>query len=57
MVPRAEIALVIAGFGLQLGDRVMPPELYSALVVVVASSCLAAPPLVARRLEEIRKGR
>jgi Kef-type K+ transport system membrane component KefB len=51
MVPRAEIALVVAGRARELGDVVMPPELYSALVAVVALTCLGAPAVLGRLLD------
>jgi Kef-type K+ transport system membrane component KefB len=43
MVPRAEIAMVIASEGRRLGDWAMPPELYAALVLTAAATCLLAP--------------
>jgi Kef-type K+ transport system membrane component KefB len=49
MVPRAEIALVIAWEGLKLGDWAMPPEVYSAVVVVAAVTC-ALVPIAVRQL-------
>jgi len=43
MVPIAEIALVVAHEGQRLGDSGFPPEVYSALVLVVAVTCTLAP--------------
>jgi Kef-type K+ transport system membrane component KefB len=43
MVPRAEIALVIAREGQGLGDWAIPPEVYSAVVLVAAVTCTLAP--------------
>jgi Kef-type K+ transport system membrane component KefB len=43
MVPRAEIALVIMHHGTLLGARVVPSDLYSAMVMVSAATCVAAP--------------
>jgi Kef-type K+ transport system membrane component KefB len=50
MVPRAEIALVIAFEGRRLGDWAMPPELFSAIVVVSLVTSLVTPIIVARLL-------
>lgn len=43
MVPRAEIAMVIAQQGKDLGDWAMPAEVYSALALISVVTCLAAP--------------
>lgn len=43
MVPRAEIAMIIARRGGQLGEWAVPPELYAGMVVVSATTCIAAP--------------
>ena len=43
MVPRAEIALVVAREGQRLGGSAFPPEVYSALVLVAAATCILAP--------------
>jgi Kef-type K+ transport system membrane component KefB len=43
MVPRAEIALVIAREGQKLGDWAAPPEVYSAVVLVAAVTCALVP--------------
>ena len=43
MVPRAEIAMVIAQQGRELGDWAMPPEAYSALALISVATCLVAP--------------
>ncbi len=40
MVPRAEIAMVIIERGNQLGDWAMPDDLYAAMVLVSAITCL-----------------
>jgi len=49
MVPRAEIALVIAREGQKLGEWAVPPEVYSAVVLVAAVTC-ALVPIVVRHL-------
>jgi len=49
MIPRAEIALVVMSRGRHLGDWAVPENIYSAMVLVCAVTCLAAP-LTARRL-------
>jgi len=43
MVPRAEIALVVARQGKDLGEWALTPEAYSALVLIVAVTCTLAP--------------
>jgi Kef-type K+ transport system membrane component KefB len=43
MVPRAEIALVVIETGSELGDWAVPNQLYGAMVVVAAGTCIAAP--------------
>ena len=43
MVPRAEIALVIARQGKELGEWALTSEAYSALVLIVAVTCTLAP--------------
>ncbi len=49
MVPRAEIALVVAELGKRLGPTAMPDAVYGALVLTTAGTCVLAP-LVLRRL-------
>ena len=43
MVPRAEIAMVIARQGSELGDWAMPAEAYSSLAMISVVTCLFAP--------------
>jgi Kef-type K+ transport system membrane component KefB len=43
MVPRAEIALVVIQTGSELGDWAVPNQLYGAMVVVAAGTCIVAP--------------
>lgn len=50
MVPRAEIALVIAAEGRRLGEWAMPPELFGAIVLVSLVTSVASPIVVARML-------
>jgi Kef-type K+ transport system membrane component KefB len=50
MVPRAEIALVVAREGQRLDGWALPPEVYSAVVLVVAATCTLAPITVAALL-------
>ncbi|MFP4157116.1 MAG: cation:proton antiporter [Opitutales bacterium] len=40
MIPRAEITMVVIERGRSLGDWAMPPDLYAAMVVVSAATCL-----------------
>jgi len=42
MIPRAEITMVVIERGRQLGDWAMPPDLYAAMVLVSAVTCLGA---------------
>lgn len=50
MVPRAEIALVIAAEGRRLGDWAMPPELFGAIVLISLVTSVLSPIIVARML-------
>lgn len=43
MVPRAEIAMVVAREGRKLGDWAVPPEVYSALIFITLVTCLLTP--------------
>lgn len=43
MVPRAEIAMVIMERGYRLGDWAVPPEVFGAMAVVSAATCLISP--------------
>ena len=40
MVPRAEITMIVIKRGRGLGDWAMPPDLYAAMVIVSAATCL-----------------
>jgi Kef-type K+ transport system membrane component KefB len=48
MVPRAEIALVVARLGNRLGEWAVPNRLYGALVVVCATTAIGAPLILNR---------
>jgi Kef-type K+ transport system membrane component KefB len=50
MVPRAEIAMVIMSEGRRLGDWAVPPELFSAMVLVVVATSIVAPLAIGRML-------
>jgi len=50
MVPRAEIAMVIVAEGRRLGNWAMPEELYGAMILVAAATCLFGPLLAAGAL-------
>ncbi len=54
MVPRGEVGIIFAGFGLTL--NIIGPGLYSALLVMVLVTTLAAPPLLKRFLGAAQKG-
>ncbi len=43
MVPRAEIAMLIVRQGQKLGDWAISDEIYAAMVVVTAGTCILAP--------------
>jgi len=47
MVPRAEIAMVIVAEGRRLGDWAMPEELYGAMILMAAATCIFGPLLAA----------
>jgi len=55
MVPRAEIAMIVMQRGRRLGDWAVPPELFSAMVVVSIGTCICVPWLLATLLD--RQGR
>lgn len=50
MAPRAEIAMVVMSEGRTLGDWAVPPDLFSAMVLVVVATSIIAPLLIARML-------
>ncbi len=53
MIPRGEVGLIFAGVGTRLtigGERVVGDAVFSAVVVMVALTTLATPPLLAWRL-------
>jgi Kef-type K+ transport system membrane component KefB len=50
MVPRGEVGIIFAGFGLTLG--VLPGGVYSALLAMVIVTTLVAPPLLRHLLRE-----
>ncbi len=56
MIPRGEVGLIFANVGLGLttvtGERVLPPALFSALVIVVMVTTLITPPLLKLVLRE-----
>jgi len=47
LVPRAEIAMVVVAEGRRLGDWAMPEELYGAMVLMAAATCIVSPLLAA----------
>ena len=51
MVPRAEIALLVMGYGLSLGPWATPPELYNAIVLASLATCIISPVVVRRLLQ------
>ncbi|MFP3868375.1 MAG: cation:proton antiporter [Desulfobacteraceae bacterium] len=59
MIPRAEIAMIIMERGLSLGSWAVPPAVYAAMVLVLATTCIISPitvrPLL-RRWPQIQGG-
>jgi Kef-type K+ transport system membrane component KefB len=56
MIPRGEVGLIFADAGARLmtgGRPVIEPSIYSALVLMVMATTLAAPPWLARRIRSI----
>lgn len=51
MVPRAEIALLVMGYGLSLGPWATPPALYNAIVLASLATCILSPIVVRRLLQ------
>lgn len=51
MIPRGEVGIIFAGFGLTLG--VIQEELYSAILVMVVLTTLVAPPLLKHLLRNV----
>jgi Kef-type K+ transport system membrane component KefB len=52
MVPRAEICMVIMQRGQSLGDWAVSSEVFSAMVLVSAATCIGAPMLVRNLLDK-----
>lgn len=46
MIPRAEIALLVAGYGRSLGGWAMPAELYNAIILTSLATCLLSPVVI-----------
>jgi Kef-type K+ transport system membrane component KefB len=50
MIPRGEVGLIFASIGVGLtvaGERMVSPEVYSAIVIMVIITTLMTPPLLA----------
>jgi Kef-type K+ transport system membrane component KefB len=57
MIPRGEVGLIFASIGVTLtiaGERVVTPEIYSAVVMMVAITTLITPPVLTWRLSSRR---
>jgi len=57
MIPRGEVGLIFASMGVTLslaGERVVTPEIYSAVVMMVAITTFITPPLLTWRLASRR---
>lgn len=46
LVPRAEIFMVVMERGARLGEKVVPPEIFSAMILVSAATCFFTPLLL-----------
>ncbi len=57
MVPRAEIAMIIMQRGYSLGEWAVPPQVFGAVVVVSAATCLIAPAVLRSLLHRWRQDR
>jgi Kef-type K+ transport system membrane component KefB/predicted amino acid-binding ACT domain protein len=55
MIPRGEVGLIFATIGLR--ETILDQEQYAALLLVVLSTTLLAPPLLRWRLQQMRAGR
>jgi Kef-type K+ transport system membrane component KefB len=55
MIPRGEVGLIFATIGLQ--EHVLNRDQYAALLLVVLSTTLLAPPLLRWRLQQLHAGR
>jgi Kef-type K+ transport system membrane component KefB len=55
MIPRGEVGLIFATIGLR--EAILDQDQYAALLLVVLSTTLLAPPLLRWRLHQIRAGR
>jgi hypothetical protein len=54
MVPRAEISMIVMQRGLEMGEEVVPPDLFGAMIVVTLATSTLFPVIVGRALA--RKG-
>ena len=52
MIPRAEIALVVMYECRAIDERIVPPDIFAAMVLVSLASCIVAPILLRRMLAE-----
>ena len=55
MIPRGEVGLIFATIGLR--ETILDQDQYAALLLVVLSTTLLAPPLLRWRLQQLRAGR
>jgi Kef-type K+ transport system membrane component KefB len=56
MVPRAEIAMVVMHEGRKLGADAVPADVYGAMVIISAATCLVSPIVVAWLLRRWMQG-
>ena len=54
MIPRGEVGIIFATFGLT--NKVITPELYALLVVVIMLTTFIAPPLLTWGMKGMKNG-
>lgn len=55
MLPRGEVGLIFAGIGLR--EKILSPDLYGAVLLVVLVTTLVTPPLLGWRLKRVQAAR
>lgn len=55
MIPRAEIAMMVVQHGRELGDAVFPPDVFAALIMVAAATCIFAPLILRPLLRRVAR--
>jgi Kef-type K+ transport system membrane component KefB len=52
MIPRAEIAMIVMQRGLHEGDWAVSPQIYAAMVMISAATCLFSPIIIRLLLQK-----